>query len=142
MKSSPPVNFGENKFFPNLMPSTSYQFEVEARNEQNINSTKILTVMTGNIGEISLFFNHKCMLFVCAIYHVCAIHAYMTYRKLFKSVTKSVLNFICTWKNGYSNFDSYHQKFGKIFNQKLYTVSFSTCYMNIKANFQQHRKNN
>jgi len=96
MKSSPPVNFGKNKFFPNLMPSTSYQFEVEARNEQNISSTKILTVMTGNIGEISLFQPQMYIISMCYIVQP-IIHAYMTYRKLFKSATKSVLNFIyCT----------------------------------------------
>jgi len=49
---------------------------VEARNEQNINSTKILTVMTGNIGEISLF--QLQMYIICMCYVIQPIiHAYI-----------------------------------------------------------------
>jgi len=42
------------------MPNTRYQFEVEARNEQNKISIEELTIMTENIGKISLFSTKNC----------------------------------------------------------------------------------
>jgi len=53
MTKSPQLGFSSQHVFSNLMPNTNYQFEVEAKNEQNKTFVRTLTVVTKNIGKIS-----------------------------------------------------------------------------------------